>query len=165
MSSGPAVGRRRGPLPAAALLLLAAAAAAPAGCWRSRALTDAQAGVPDASPEARQVREQAVLAGAEALADFRREQFRAELAGRAPDFAAPRRRLAGALERLASQDRAGIPAPGVTAARAALCNALAAMDEIIAARGRADAPGVERGWVRFDAAVEELAAALAAARQ
>jgi len=98
--------------------------------------------------------------GAQALADFSRENVQARLQRRPADFTQARDRLAKALD-LLQPARLDPARPQYERAAAALESSLAAQDGIIAARKAGDADGEALGWEHFERAVEALMLALA----
>ena len=97
----------------------------------------------------------AVQAGAQALADFRREHAQATAAKRRPDYKAARNDLALAMKTLQPGEGA-FPVPEFSETAVCLETALDAMDRIIAAERKRDARAEAVGWAMFDQSAKAL---------
>lgn len=125
---------------------------AAAGCGARPRYAPAPVPVPVFAPEESRV---AVRSGARALADLRGERARANLGSRAPDYAKAREELSRSL---AALQPAKLSPKKPELERAAVCleTALAAIDEVIAARGADDPRAEEVGWEMFDQSAQAL---------
>lgn len=103
--------------------------------------------------------EKAILSGAQALADFRREAVLAQAEKRAANYPPIRARLAQAVQVFQPTGNS-FPTAANMPASLALTSALAAADRIIEAEARQDTFGASVGWELLDLSLLDLAAAL-----